>query len=97
MGQGHAPRGSNQQLDAQALFQRIQPAPDDGGRNPLGLGRRRHAAMLNHRHKGFYLFEFVHNIRRFMGWRGGVNLGFNTFYISVVHEFAQSITTKEDI
>jgi len=32
-----------------------------------------------------------------MGWRGGVNLGFNTFYISVVHEFAQSITTKEDI
>ena len=79
MGQGYAPRGSNQQLDAQALFQRIQPAPDDGGGNTFNLGRSRHAAMLNHRHKGFYLFEFVHNIRRFMGWRGGVNLGFNIF------------------
>ena len=97
MGQGHAPRGSNQQLDAQTLFQRIQSAPNDGGGHPLNLGRSRHAAVLNHRHKGFYLFEFVHNIRRFMGWRGGVNLGFNTFYISVVHEFAQSITIKEDI
>lgn len=85
MGQGQAPCGANQQLDAQTLFQRIQSAPDDGGGHPLDLGRSCHAAMLNHRHKSFYLFEFVHNIRRFMGWRGGVNLGFNMFYISVVH------------
>jgi len=88
MGQGHAPRGSNQQLDAQALFQRIQPAPDDGGRYPLGLGGRRHAAMLNHRHKGFYLFEFVHNIRGVMGWRDHPNWGFNMFYTLVLREFA---------
>jgi hypothetical protein len=61
------------------------------------LGRRRHAAVLNHRHKGFDLFVFIHKYRGFMGWRCPDNLGFNMFYILVVIQFVTSITTKEDI
>ena len=44
VGERDAPGGTHQQLDAQALLQPVQAAPDDGRRHALGLGRRRQAA-----------------------------------------------------
>ncbi len=58
-----APRGAHQQLDAEPLLQRIEPAPHDGRRHALGLGRGRQAAPRRHRHKGFHGLELVHRAR----------------------------------
>ena len=55
-----APRGAQQQLHAQALFQPVQAAAHDGGGHALGIGRGGQAAAGGHRHKGFELLEFVH-------------------------------------
>jgi hypothetical protein len=52
IGQRQFARGTLQQLDAQALFQRIEAAADHGRRNALGAGGSRQAALGNHIDKG---------------------------------------------
>jgi tellurite resistance protein len=42
------------------FFQAVQAPPHDGRCHALGLGSRRQAALLGHRHKGLESFEFVH-------------------------------------
>ena len=58
-----APRGAHQQLDAEPLFQRIEPPAHDRGRHAFRLGGRRQAAARGHGNEGFKLFESVHRER----------------------------------
>jgi hypothetical protein len=60
VGQGDAPRGAHQQLDAQVFFQRIEPPTHDRGRHALGLGGRGQAALGGNGDKGFERLELVH-------------------------------------
>jgi hypothetical protein len=55
-----APRGAQQQLDAQALFQRIDAPADHRRRHALGARRSRQAAPGGHRNQGFDLLEPIH-------------------------------------
>jgi hypothetical protein len=55
-----APRGAHHELHAKALFQSIEPAPNDRSRHALGLRSGGEAAFSGHGDEGFDLFEFVH-------------------------------------
>lgn len=46
-----APRGAHHELHPQVLFQRIEPAPHDGGGHAFGLGGGGEAAARCHRHE----------------------------------------------
>ena len=59
--QRDAPGGAQQQLHAQALFQPIQAPAHDRGGYAFGIRRSSQAATRSHRHKGFQLFQFIHN------------------------------------
>jgi len=59
-GDGQAPGGAHQELDAQAGLQGIEAAADDGGRHACGAGGGRKAAPGRHGHEGFDLLEMIH-------------------------------------
>ena len=46
--QGDAPGGAHQQLDAQPLFQRVEPAPHDGRRYAFSQAGCRQATSRGH-------------------------------------------------
>ena len=56
----NAPRGAHQQFDAKAFFQRVEPAPHDGGRHAFRNGGGRQAATGGDRDEGFELLELAH-------------------------------------
>jgi len=58
--QADAPGGAHQQLDAQALFQPVNAAPDHGRGHPLGRRRRGQTALEGNSHERFDLLESVH-------------------------------------
>ena len=59
-GQRDLARGAHQQLDAEPLFERVDAAADDGGRDALGLRRGRQAALGRDGDESFDLLETVH-------------------------------------
>ncbi len=61
VGQRQSAGGSQQQLDAQTLLQRVEPSPDDRRRHPFGLRRGGQAAALRNRSERFDLLELVHS------------------------------------
>ena len=79
VGQGDAPRGAHQELDAQVLLQRVQSAPHNGRGHAFGAGGGGQAALGGHCHKGFEGFEFVHRAATFAKK-------------SRVHEFLESLS-----
>ncbi|MNS92646.1 hypothetical protein D3C72_1267890 [compost metagenome] len=59
-GQADLARGPYQQLDAQALLQRVDAPPDDGRRHAFSRRRCGKAAARRDGYKGLQLFEVVH-------------------------------------
>jgi hypothetical protein len=63
VGERDAPRGAQQQLHAQAFFQRVDAPADHRRRHALGQRGGGQAALGGHRHEGFDLLEPVHGRR----------------------------------
>ncbi len=61
-GQRNSPRGAQQKLDAEALFQRVQPPADNRRGDALGTRRGRHIAATCDPDEGRNLLELVHSI-----------------------------------
>lgn len=62
MRQANAPRGAHHQLDAQALFQRVDAPANDGSGYALGLRCCGKATLSSYRGEGFDLFKFIHGM-----------------------------------
>lgn len=56
----NAPRGAYHELDAQALFQRVDAPANNGGGYALSLRGGSKAAFGGDSGEGFKLFEFIH-------------------------------------
>ena len=59
-GQRDLARRAHQQFDAEALFERVDAAADDGRRHALGRSRGRQAAFGRDGDEGLDLLETVH-------------------------------------
>jgi hypothetical protein len=59
-GQRDPARRAHEQFHAEALFQRIEPPADHGGRNAFGLRRRRQAALRRDGRERLDLLEAIH-------------------------------------
>ncbi len=59
-GQRDLARGADQQFDAEALFERVDAAADDGGRDAFGERRGGQAALRRDGDESLDLFETVH-------------------------------------